>query len=47
MAPGVDPTLDQWRDISKLMKDKQLFPYFDMAYQVLCRLCRPALSCDR
>ncbi len=31
---GVDPTPDQWRAISKLMKDKGHFPIFDMAYQV-------------
>ncbi|CAL5220048.1 g1997 [Coccomyxa viridis] len=30
---GVDPTPEQWKEISKLMKDKQLFPFFDMAYQ--------------
>ena len=30
---GVDPTLDQWRVMSKVMKEKNLFPFFDMAYQ--------------
>ncbi|CAK0770625.1 L-asparaginase 1 [Coccomyxa viridis] len=30
---GVDPTPQQWKEISKLMKEKQLFPFFDMAYQ--------------
>ena len=33
-AAGVDPTPEQWKEISKLMKEKQLFPFFDMAYQV-------------
>ena len=32
--PGVDPTPEQWRQISKVVKDKGLFPFFDMAYQV-------------
>lgn len=31
---GVDPTADQWKEISSVMKQKQLFPFFDMAYQV-------------
>lgn len=30
---GVDPTLDQWRKLSALFKEKQHFPVFDMAYQ--------------
>eukprot|EP00827_Trimyema_finlayi_P003094 TRINITY_DN27_c0_g1_i1.p1 TRINITY_DN27_c0_g1~~TRINITY_DN27_c0_g1_i1.p1 ORF type:complete len:436 (-),score=188.81 TRINITY_DN27_c0_g1_i1:77-1384(-) len=30
---GVDPTLDQWKIISKIMKEKKLFPFFDSAYQ--------------
>lgn len=30
---GVDPTAEQWPEISKLVKDKGLFPVFDMAYQ--------------
>lgn len=30
---GVDPTDQQWRDISKVMREKRLFPFFDMAYQ--------------
>ncbi len=34
LVVGVDPTPEQWKEISKLMKDKQLFPFFDMAYQV-------------
>ena len=33
-AAGVDPTPEQWKEISKLMKEKRLFPFFDMAYQV-------------
>lgn len=31
---GVDPTPEQWKEISTVMKQKQLFPFFDMAYQV-------------
>lgn len=30
---GVDPSSKQWEQISQLCKDKQLFPFFDMAYQ--------------
>lgn len=32
---GCDPTVEQWRAISKTMKEKQLFPFFDFAYQGL------------
>ncbi|KAI9891974.1 MAG: aspartate transaminase aat1 [Vezdaea aestivalis] len=30
---GVDPTQDQWRQIATVMKEKNHFPFFDMAYQ--------------
>ncbi|KMZ73817.1 Aspartate transaminase [Zostera marina] len=30
---GVDPTLDQWEHIRKLMRSKGLLPFFDSAYQ--------------
>jgi len=30
---GVDPKPEQWAEISKLVKDRKLFPFFDMAYQ--------------
>jgi aspartate aminotransferase len=30
---GVDPKPEQWAEISKLIKQKKLFPFFDMAYQ--------------
>lgn len=30
---GVDPTIEQWKQISKLFKEKDHFPLFDMAYQ--------------
>ncbi|KAL1997999.1 hypothetical protein VTN02DRAFT_228 [Thermoascus thermophilus] len=30
---GVDPTEAQWRQISDVMKDKEHFAFFDMAYQ--------------
>ncbi|KAF8756169.1 NAD(P) transhydrogenase beta subunit [Rhizoctonia solani] len=30
---GVDPTPSQWNEISDIVKERQLFPFFDMAYQ--------------
>ena len=30
---GVDPTPEQWKEISDIIKEKQAFPFFDMAYQ--------------
>ncbi|KAK1232668.1 aspartate transaminase aat1 [Marasmius sp. AFHP31] len=30
---GVDPTDQQWKEISDIVKEKKLFPFFDMAYQ--------------
>ncbi|KAJ6261236.1 hypothetical protein Dda_3904 [Drechslerella dactyloides] len=30
---GVDPTQDQWKAIAEIMKRRQLFPFFDTAYQ--------------
>ncbi|KAI4501008.1 hypothetical protein M0802_003811 [Mischocyttarus mexicanus] len=30
---GVDPKIEQWEEMSVLIKKKNLFPYFDMAYQ--------------
>lgn len=30
---GVDPTRDQWKGIAKVMREKNLFPFFDCAYQ--------------
>jgi len=30
---GVDPTLDEWRQIAAVMKRKRHFPFFDCAYQ--------------
>ncbi len=30
---GVDPTPEQWVEISNIVKEKGLFPFFDMAYQ--------------
>jgi aspartate aminotransferase len=29
----VDPTPAQWKDISDIVKERKLFPFFDMAYQ--------------
>lgn len=31
---GVDPTMDQWKAILKLVKERSLLPFFDSAYQV-------------
>lgn len=30
---GVDPTPEQWVELSSLIAEKSLFPFFDMAYQ--------------
>lgn len=30
---GVDPTPAQWKKISDIIKERRLFPFFDMAYQ--------------
>lgn len=30
---GVDPKPEQWRELSNIIKQKKLFPFFDMAYQ--------------
>lgn len=30
---GVDPTQEQWRQIADVVKQKEHFPFFDMAYQ--------------
>lgn len=30
---GVDPTLDQWKEIAKVCRENQLYPFFDTAYQ--------------
>lgn len=30
---GVDPKPDQWKEIAAIVKKKQLYPFFDMAYQ--------------
>lgn len=30
---GIDPTLEQWKELSELIKKQQLIPFFDIAYQ--------------
>ena len=30
---GIDPTPDQWQQISQVVKEKEHYPFFDMAYQ--------------
>ena len=30
---GVDPSKEQWKELSKIVKDKKLYAFFDMAYQ--------------
>ncbi|XP_010520474.1 PREDICTED: aspartate aminotransferase, mitochondrial-like isoform X2 [Tarenaya hassleriana] len=43
---GVDPTEEQWREISSMFKVKRHFPFFDMAYQGFASGClvKDALS---
>lgn len=31
---GVDPKPEQWDEMSKVIKNRKLLPFFDMAYQV-------------
>ena len=30
---GCDPTNDQWDELLKIIVERKLFPFFDMAYQ--------------
>ena len=30
---GVDPRPEQWKELSKIVKDRKLYVFFDMAYQ--------------
>jgi aspartate/tyrosine/aromatic aminotransferase len=30
---GVDPLPEQWKELSAVIKSRNLLPYFDMAYQ--------------
>lgn len=30
---GVDPKPEQWKELSQIIKARNLFPFFDMAYQ--------------
>lgn len=30
---GIDPSFDQWKDLSRLIKHHKLIPFFDLAYQ--------------
>lgn len=30
---GVDPTFEQWKELSDLIKKQRVFPFFDLAYQ--------------
>lgn len=30
---GVDPTLDQWKELAEIIRSKKHFPFFDCAYQ--------------
>lgn len=39
---GVDPKPDQWAELSNLIKKRNLYPFFDMAYQGFA-----SGSCDR
>jgi len=31
-STGVDPKTEEWIEISKVFKQKKLFPFFDIAY---------------
>jgi aspartate aminotransferase len=31
---GVDPTMEQWRSILRVVQARRLLPFFDSAYQV-------------
>lgn len=41
---GVDPTVDQWEQIRRLMRSKGLLPFFDSAYQVRKIINEPKLE---
>jgi aspartate/tyrosine/aromatic aminotransferase len=43
---GVDPTREQWAQIADLMEQRNLFPFFDCAYQVLFLYNTKALGGD-
>lgn len=30
---GADPTVDQWKEMSRILKDRNILVFFDMAYQ--------------
>lgn len=30
---GIDPTPEQWKELSDLIKERSIYPFFDMAYQ--------------
>ncbi|CAB9517142.1 Aspartate aminotransferase, mitochondrial [Seminavis robusta] len=36
---GMDPTMDQWKEISSICKERGLLPFFDMAYQGFASGC--------
>lgn len=36
---GVDPNPEQWKELSKIIKQKKLYPFFDMAYQGFASGC--------
>ena len=36
---GVDPNPEQWKELSQLIKEKNLYPFFDMAYQGFATGC--------
>lgn len=33
IVPGMDPTLEQWKELSDLVKQRKLVPFFDLPYQ--------------
>jgi len=36
---GVDPTKEEWSEIAKVMKENNLLPFFDTAYQGFASGC--------
>ena len=44
---GVDPTLEQWKEMSAVIKKRNLLPFFDMAYQVLGKMIVKADLCNK
>lgn len=42
---GVDPTHEQWKELSEIMKEKKHFPFFDMVRPHRTRLVITVATC--